>query len=35
MGKYQYTDDMGEISGFGEGYEATCRAMVVAGLERT
>ncbi|MGI8766595.1 MAG: hypothetical protein ACR2KM_08795 [Gemmatimonadaceae bacterium] len=30
--KYQYTDDMGEISGMGGGYEATCRAMVVAGL---
>lgn len=24
---------MREISGFGGGYEATCRAMVVAGLE--
>lgn len=33
MSKYQYTDDMGELSGFGGGYEATCRAMVVAGLE--
>ena len=33
MSKYQYTDDMKEISGFGGGYEATCRAMVVAGLE--
>lgn len=30
--EYQYTADMGEISGFGGGYEATCRAMVVAGL---
>jgi hypothetical protein len=29
----EYTDDMGEISGFGGGYEATCRAMVLAGLE--
>jgi hypothetical protein len=27
-----YTDDMREISGFGGGYEATCRAMVLAGL---
>jgi len=27
-----YTDDMGEISGFGGGYEAACRAMVLAGL---
>lgn len=33
MSKYQYTDDMKEISGFGGGYEAACRAMVVAGLE--
>ena len=31
--KYQYTDDMNEISGFGGGYETACRAMVVAGLE--
>ena len=31
--KYSYTDDMAEISGFGGGYEATCRAMVVAGLK--
>ena len=31
--KYQYTDDMGEISGFGGDYEQTCRNMVVAGLE--
>lgn len=29
----EYTDDMGEISGFGGGYEATCRAMVLAGLD--
>jgi hypothetical protein len=28
----QYTDDMREISGFGGGYEAACRAMVLAGL---
>lgn len=33
MSKYQYTDDMAEISGFGGGYESTCRAMVAAGLE--
>jgi len=33
VSKYIYTDDMDEISGFGGGYEATCRAMVVAGLE--
>ena len=31
--KYQYTEDMREISGFGGSYEAACRAMVVAGLE--
>ena len=30
---YQFTDDMAEISGFGGGYEDTCRRMVVAGLE--
>jgi len=33
MSKYVYTDDMSELSGFGGGYEATCRAMVVAGLK--
>ena len=33
MSKYVYTDDMREISGFGDGYEQCCRAMVVAGLE--
>ena len=27
-----YTDDMGEISGFGGGYEKACQAMVLAGL---
>jgi len=31
--KYKYTDDMGEISGFGGGYEQTCRNMVIAGIE--
>lgn len=31
--KYVYTDDMGEISGFGGGYEDTCRKMVIAGVE--
>ena len=31
--KYEFTDDMAEISGFGGGYEDCCRAMVVAGLE--
>lgn len=29
----QWSDDMGEISGFGGGYEATCRAMVLAGIK--
>ncbi len=33
MSKYRYTEGMSEISGFGDGYEATCRAMVIAGLE--
>lgn len=28
-----WTDDMGEISGFGGGYEAACRAMVFAGMD--
>lgn len=31
--KYIFTDDMGEISGFGGGYEKECRDMVVRGLE--
>lgn len=31
--KYKFTDDMGEISGFGGGYEKECRDMVVRGLE--
>lgn len=31
--RYEWTADMREISGFGGGYEAACRAMVVAGLE--
>lgn len=29
---YKYTEDMGEISGFGGGYEASCRKMVLAGI---
>lgn len=33
MSKYDFTSSMGEISGFGGGYEATCRAMLKAGLE--
>jgi hypothetical protein len=31
--QYAYTADMQEISGFGGGYEQTCRNMVIAGLE--
>lgn len=31
--KYEWSDDMREISGFGGGYESTCRAMVTAGLK--
>ena len=31
--KYQFTDDMNEISGFGGGYEEACRAMLMAALE--
>jgi hypothetical protein len=27
----EYTSDMGELSGFGGGYEATCRRMALAG----
>ena len=30
---YEYTSDMGEISGFGGDYEAMCRKMVIAGME--
>lgn len=30
--KYEYTDDMAEISGFGGDYEKSCRKMVIAGL---
>lgn len=32
MTEKQWTEDMGEISGFGGGYEAVCRAMVLAGI---
>jgi hypothetical protein len=28
----EWSEDMGEISGFGGGYEAVCRAMVLAGI---
>ena len=31
--KYTFTPEMGEISGFGGGYEQTCRNMLAAGLE--
>lgn len=31
--KYLFTPDMGEISGFGGGYEQTCRNMLAAGME--
>ncbi len=30
--KKEWSDDMGEISGFGGGYEAVCRAMTLAGI---
>ena len=33
MDKYEFTKEMGEISGFGGGYEQTCRYMLKAGLE--
>lgn len=32
LDRYQWTPEMGEISGFGGTYEAGCRAMVQAGL---
>lgn len=31
--KYQFTENMQEISGMGGGYEKACRNMVIAGLE--
>lgn len=33
MTTYQHLDTDPEISGFGGGYEAACRAMVAAGME--
>lgn len=30
---YEFTPEMGEISGFGGGYEAACRAMLKSGAE--
>lgn len=32
MGKIEWTEDMGEISGFGHGYERACRAMLDAAV---
>lgn len=29
----EWNEDMGEISGFGGGYEAVCRAMTFAGMQ--
>jgi len=33
MNKYEFTPEMGEISGMGGGYEQTCRHMLRTGLE--
>ena len=33
MSKYIWTEDMGEISGFGGNYEEACRAMLLFGVE--
>ena len=33
MSKYVFTDKMGEISGFGGGYEQCCRNMLKSGME--
>ena len=33
VAKYKFTDAMGEISGFGEGYEKACRVMLDSGLQ--
>ncbi len=33
MSKYEFTKQMGEISGFGNGYEQCCRDMLKAGLK--
>lgn len=33
VAKHKFTSEMGEISGFGGGYEKTCRAMLDAGLQ--
>lgn len=31
--EFRHTDDMGEISGFGGGYEKTCQNMLEAGVK--
>jgi hypothetical protein len=33
MTKYAFTNNMKEISGFGGGYEETCRKMLIAAVE--
>lgn len=33
MTEFKHTDDMGEISGFGGGYEAACQNMLSAGVK--
>ena len=33
MTTYRHTDDMGEISGFGGGYEQCCQDMLAAGVQ--
>lgn len=33
MSKYEFTPEMGEISGFGGGYEQCCQKMLIAALE--
>jgi hypothetical protein len=33
MSSYRHTDDMGEISGFGGGYEELCQDMLEAGVK--
>lgn len=33
MSKYSYPENARELSGFGGGYEESCRKMVVAGME--
>jgi hypothetical protein len=33
VSKYEFTPEMGEISGFGGGYEDACRSMLKAAME--